>query len=79
MRQGVSDLQCLQDIDECSEISQRMHDEIYRVVAVDADILVDLQSRVIDWKNHKVEEFGRLLQYEPLVRAGGRTTKSPIS
>jgi len=56
-----------------------MHDEIYRVVAVDADILVDLQSRVIDWKNHKVEEFGRLLQYEPLVRAGGRTTKSPIS
>lgn len=32
------------------------------------DILTDLRARVVDWKNHKLENFGKLLLYDPEVR-----------
>ncbi len=57
------------DLDECSETLRQAHNEVDRIVAIEelADVLTDLQSRMVDLKGHRVKDFGCLLQYDPLV------------
>ena len=69
MRRGIGFGFQNQDLNERPQIPRQLHDKARGEVATEgfAGVLTELQQRVVDWRGHSVEKFGRLLQYDPAV------------